>query len=265
MSRTRLIKKGLIIPLVFSLLLHAGILLLINTAGPVERSVTYHEAAPALTTYVQLHRLQPIAERVPEHTIQARETASSMEPEPDRLSETPAVPASHPELTEGPDSATPAKQANQAKPSEPESASHAHGREADQFDAVGEAAGKVPAGENNPFAVGQGSSQDPSRDVPAEAAHAVIIEENLQRLIRELIEERKRYPEAARRRGEEGAVELQLAVDPDGLLRDCTLYRPSGSTILDRDAVRLVQSIFPIEASIDGELSTLVRIDYSLH
>lgn len=259
MGWTRLIKKGLIIPLIFSLLLHSGILLLIHTTGPVKRSVTYHEAGPALTTYVQLHRLQPIAERAIEHTIQVREAASSMEPESDSPSETPAVPASPPELTEGPDGEDTTDRAVANK------AALESSQEADQFDTAGEAAGKVPAGENNPFAVGQGSSQDPPRDVPAEAAHAVIIEENLQRLIRELIEERKRYPEAARRRGEEGAVELRLAVDPDGRLRDCTLYRPSGSTILDRDAVKLVQSIFPIEESMDGELSTLVKIDYSLH
>ncbi|MDY7026903.1 MAG: TonB family protein [Spirochaetota bacterium] len=261
MGWTRLIKKGLIIPLCVSLLLHAGILLLIHTAGPVKRSVTYHEAAPALTTYVQLHRLQPIADREPEHTIQAPEAASTREldPHPGSPSETSAVPASPPELTEGPDGASP------ADPSKPEAAERKPTQESDRFDAGVETANTGPAGKNNPFAVGQGSSQDPPRDVPAEAAHAVIIEENLQRLIRELIEARKRYPEAARRRGEEGAVELRLAVDPDGRLRDCTLYRPSGSTILDRDAVKLVQSIFPIEESIDGELSTLVKIDYSLH
>ena len=76
MSRTRLIKKGLMIPLFVSLLLHAGILLLIHNAGPVRRSVTYQEAGPALTAYVQLHRLPP---------------ASSSEP--GSPSETPAVPA----------------------------------------------------------------------------------------------------------------------------------------------------------------------------
>ncbi|MGC9313579.1 MAG: TonB family protein, partial [Sediminispirochaetaceae bacterium] len=251
MSRTRLIKKGLIIPLCVSLLLHAGILLLIHTAGPVQRSVTYHEAGPALTTYVQLHRLQPAESQAPE-------AASSREPEPDITPVTSAVPAFFPELPGGSEGATP------ADPSKPEEAVRKPAREADRFDAGEETAGTGPAGENNPFAVGRGSSRAPPRDVPAEAAHAVIIEENLQRLIRELIEDRKRYPEAARRRGEEGAVELRLAVDPDGRLRDCTLYQPSGSTILDRDAVRLVQSIFPIEESIDGELSTLVRIDYSL-
>jgi len=232
MSRTRLIKKGLMIPLFVSLLLHAGILLLIHNAGPVRRSVMYQEAGPALTAYVQLHRLQP---------------ASSMEP--GSPSETPAVPAPPQKVQGGTEDASPAEQ---VEPADPETASQSSGREGDRFDAGEETAGTDPGG--------QGLLR--SR---AEAAHAMIIEENLRRLIRELIEARKRYPDAARRRGEEGAVELRLAVDPDGRLRDCTLYRPSGSTILDRDAVRLVQSIFPIDASMDRELSTMVRIDYSLH
>ncbi|MDY7030098.1 MAG: TonB family protein, partial [Spirochaetota bacterium] len=215
MSRTRLVKKGLIIPICISLLLHAGILLLIHTAGPVPRSLTYHEAGPTLTTYVQLHRLQPAESQAPEAA-----STRELDPHPGSPSETPAVPASPQEIPGGPEGATPAKQAD---PSKPEEAALKPTREADQFDAGEEKAGAGPARVNNSSAIGLGSYPDPSRAVPAEAAHTVIIEENLQRLIRELIEERKRYPEAARRRGEEGAVELRLAVDPDGRLRDCTL------------------------------------------
>lgn len=246
MSWTRLIKNRMLLPLLVSLLLHAGILLLIHTAGPVQRSVEYHEAGPALTTYVQLHRLQPITDRVPEKAVQASvpevERAAStgqekivqasvpeMEPAAGRTNETAAAARTH-------DAAAPAGS-----------------RESTE----------QPVNGNHP-AVGHGSSRVSSGEAASEPSPAVIIEENLQRLIREMIEERKRYPDAARRRGEEGAVELRLAVDPGGRLQDCTLYRPSGSTILDRDAVRLVQSIFPIDASIDRELSTVVRIDYSL-
>jgi len=245
MSRTRLIKKGLMIPLFVSLLLHAGILLLIHTIEPVQRSVAYHEAGPALAAYVQLHRLQPASSR-----------------EPGIPSETPLVPVSPQEIQGGPEGATPAEQVEHA---DPETDSQALGRGGDQFDAGEGTAGKVPAEENNPHPIDHGSSRVSSGEAASESSPAVIIEENLQRLIRELIEARKRYPEAARRRGEEGEVELRLAVDPDGRLRDCTLYSPSGSTILDRDAVRLVQSIFPIEAPLNREISTMIRINYSLH
>jgi TonB family protein len=82
--------------------------------------------------------------------------------------------------------------------------------------------------------------------------------------LRSAVESRKTYPEAARRRGAEGSVRLKLAVAPDGHLLAAKIARSSGSAILDRAAVTLVSSVFPMENSMRRNLDLELSVDYSL-
>lgn len=47
---------------------------------------------------------------------------------------------------------------------------------------------------------------------------------------------RKRYPEQARQRGDEGTVGVRFTVDPTGRVLDVAITRSSGSTLLDNAA-----------------------------
>lgn len=99
---------------------------------------------------------------------------------------------------------------------------------------------------------------------PEDTTVLPAVENRVQELLRDLIEERKRYPAGARRRGVEGTVELILIIRPDGSLHECRIGKASGSLLLDREADRLVQSVFPLDISLERKFSTRVRVAYSL-
>ena len=78
------------------------------------------------------------------------------------------------------------------------------------------------------------------------------------------IEARKTYPEAARRRGAEGVVRLRLRVSPDGRLVSARLVAGSGSSLLDRAALGLASSVFPLDNPARRELEFALAVRYSL-
>ncbi len=78
------------------------------------------------------------------------------------------------------------------------------------------------------------------------------------------IEARKTYPEAARRRGAEGLVRLTLRVSGDGRLIAAKLASSSGSTLLDRAALDLASSVFPVDNIARKELELVMAVAYSL-
>jgi TonB family protein len=89
--------------------------------------------------------------------------------------------------------------------------------------------------------------------------------------LRRYIEKYKRYPDAARRRGLAGEVELRLTIKTGSRveLSGARLVRSTGSVLLDREARSLVESFFPYHSDIRGdaavqvgELTTSVRIRY---
>ncbi len=69
------------------------------------------------------------------------------------------------------------------------------------------------------------------------------------------------YPDAARRRGVSGSVMLRLPVDQDGRLARARVERGSGSAVLDRAALALARSAFPVPnpARIRAELFITVK------
>ena len=78
------------------------------------------------------------------------------------------------------------------------------------------------------------------------------------------IEARKTYPEAARRRGAEGVVRLRLRVSSDGRLVSARLAVSSGSSLLDRAALGLASSVFPLDNPARRELEFALAVRYSL-
>jgi len=78
------------------------------------------------------------------------------------------------------------------------------------------------------------------------------------------LEARKKYPEAARRRGAEGMVGLRLHVAEDGRLLAAKLAASSGSALLDRAALDLASSIFPVDNTTRKELELAVSVRYEL-
>jgi len=78
------------------------------------------------------------------------------------------------------------------------------------------------------------------------------------------IEARKTYPETARRRGAEGIVALKLRVAGDGRLLVAKLVASSGSTLLDRAALDLAASVFPVDNIVGRELELSLSVRYEL-
>ena len=53
------------------------------------------------------------------------------------------------------------------------------------------------------------------------------------------------YPDAARREGITGKLLLDVALNPDGTIRNISVLRPSGHSLLDEAAVRIVNLAAP--------------------
>jgi len=72
------------------------------------------------------------------------------------------------------------------------------------------------------------------------------ISSELVSLLHRAIDRHKRYPLAARRRGDEGTAQVYFRLNPDGRLDQVTLRRTSGSHRLDRAAMAAVEAASPI-------------------
>ncbi|MFZ2209754.1 MAG: energy transducer TonB, partial [Porticoccaceae bacterium] len=75
------------------------------------------------------------------------------------------------------------------------------------------------------------------------------------------------YPAAARRRGLEGSVQLQVALDATGAIDDITLIESSGSPLLDTAALAAVRRWRCEPARVDGQPVPTVavqRINFQL-
>lgn len=75
----------------------------------------------------------------------------------------------------------------------------------------------------------------------------------------------KKYPYAARRRGYEGTVLLKLHIDCEGRLQGVKMVESSGFDILDKEALSLASSVFPIQEKLPEPVTLLIPVNYSLH
>ncbi|WP_448587450.1 TonB family protein [Thermocrinis sp.] len=83
-------------------------------------------------------------------------------------------------------------------------------------------------------------------------------------MIKQIIESRKRYPEEARRRGEEGVVIVSFTIEEGGNPTNIRISGSSRSTSLDNETLRLIRSLrFPPPPG-GKALSLSVEIEYTL-
>jgi protein TonB len=78
------------------------------------------------------------------------------------------------------------------------------------------------------------------------------------------LERRKRYPGAARARGEEGTVEVRFSIDDRGNVLSARVVRSSGHPALDEAVVALLHRASPVPAPPPGVPRTItapVRFD----
>lgn len=82
--------------------------------------------------------------------------------------------------------------------------------------------------------------------------------------LRRGIEERKTYPEAARRRKTEGRVRILVQILPNGERASGKVIKRSGSAILDKAAAALVDSLFPVAPAPGEKIEVVLEIVYEL-
>ena len=78
------------------------------------------------------------------------------------------------------------------------------------------------------------------------AAGAPVTDSALLVLIHRAVEERKRYPRRARRRGMEGRAVVRFDLSPDGAVSGLEIREASGHGLLDRAAADAVRGIAPL-------------------
>ena len=83
-------------------------------------------------------------------------------------------------------------------------------------------------------------------------------------ILQDLITERLKYPGRARQRGTEGTVVVHLVISRTGELVEYGIEEGSGSSTLDRAAVSLLESIFPVAHPPERELECTVAVAYRL-
>ena len=74
----------------------------------------------------------------------------------------------------------------------------------------------------------------------------------------------KEYPAAALKRRTEGIVKLSIDVAANGSLIVAKIQARSGSAILDGAALKLVQSIFPLDVRLASAVSLVVPVEYRI-
>src|SRR3546814_10400383 len=77
--------------------------------------------------------------------------------------------------------------------------------------------------------------------------------------VAQLVAANNSYPRSAQLRGEEGTARIRITVGADGSIQDVQLIQPSGSEILDREALRVPAKIGKV-APPPGGPAALVKI-----
>jgi protein TonB len=107
----------------------------------------------------------------------------------------------------------------------------------------------------------------PTTSAPTMTPVAPVVDRNWQSAVSAWIAARKTYPEEARRRGEEGNVLVRLTVDRSGQVLEATVFRASGSVLLDEATLRLlgkaVLPAFPADMTLP-RITIMTTMHYSL-
>lgn len=79
-----------------------------------------------------------------------------------------------------------------------------------------------------------------------------------------LVASRQTYPRAAEMRGDEGTAKVRVYVDPVGSIQKVELVGPSGSSLLDREAVALPTKIGKFPAPPAGTNKIVLSLTWKL-
>src|SRR3546814_1408158 len=90
-----------------------------------------------------------------------------------------------------------------------------------------------------------------------------------QRSVARLVAAKQTYPRAAQMRGDEGTAKVKVNVTADGSIGNVELVAPSGSSVLDREALALPAKVgkFPPPPRSEehtSELQSLMRLSYAV-
>jgi len=79
-----------------------------------------------------------------------------------------------------------------------------------------------------------------------------------------LIAAQHSYPRSAQIRGDEGTAKVRISVDAGGTITGVELVEPTGSKILDREAVRIPQKIGTVPPPPGGAAKLVIPISWKL-
>ena len=85
-----------------------------------------------------------------------------------------------------------------------------------------------------------------------------------QQSVARLVASKQTYPRAAQMRGDEGTGKVKVYVSASGAVEKTEMVAPSGSTVLDRDALALPQKIGNFPAPPGGAAVIVLPLTYKL-
>ena len=83
--------------------------------------------------------------------------------------------------------------------------------------------------------------------------------------VRKLLASKQDYPRAAQMRGDEGTAKIKLDIATDGSVAAVALVQPSGSAVLDREALALVRRVGAFPLPPGGSASLVVPLTWKMN
>lgn len=83
--------------------------------------------------------------------------------------------------------------------------------------------------------------------------------------VRQLLASKQSYPAAAQMRGDEGTAKIKLEITTDGSIAAVSLVEPSGSAVLDREALAVAKRVGSFPLPPGGSASLVVPLTWKLN
>lgn len=100
--------------------------------------------------------------------------------------------------------------------------------------------------------------------ITAIATPALAQSADWQRTVAKLVASKQTYPRAAQMRGDEGTAKVKLTVAADGSVAGVEMVAPSGSSVLDREALALPAKVGKFPAPAGGPASVVLPLTWKL-
>lgn len=82
--------------------------------------------------------------------------------------------------------------------------------------------------------------------------------------VRQLLASKQDYPRAAQMRGDEGTAKIKLDIAADGSVAAVDLVQPSGSALLDKEALAVAKKVGTFPAPPGGSASVVVPLTWKM-